>query len=76
MFPCVISQLAGLLEHAELSFSWRPEAANAAVRPRIIIIIRLILICALLALLLTLLLILDIDIGTIELVYLMFLEHC
>ncbi len=74
---CVISQLAGLLERAELSFAWRPVAANAAVRPRNhYYYIRLILVCALLALLLILLLILDIDIDTIELVYLVFLSHC
>ncbi len=71
---CVISQLAGLLERAELSFIRRPEAASVAVRPRNhhYYYIRLILICVLLALLLTLLLRLDIDIDTIELVCLLF----
>ncbi len=70
----VISQLAGLSECAELSFIRRPEAAEAVAHPRNHYYIRLILTRALLALLLTLLLILHIDIGTIELVCLLFLS--
>ncbi len=58
----IISQLAGLLERAELSLARRPEAAEAVARPRNHYYIILILVCVLLALLLALLLILDIDI--------------
>ncbi len=70
---CIISQPAGLLTCAGLSFARRPVAALCGSAPRRhYYYIRLILVCTSLALLLTLLCFIDIVIGTIELLRLPF----